>query len=112
MIRSHENRLADVTQPGNGTRRYQFAGRENDATALYFYRGVTTAPASRGFIAHDPMDFLCGDLNLYGYAANQPTGLIDPLGLSYWTNITFLWNFLTGGGQTNRSYGPASRPRK
>jgi RHS repeat-associated protein len=87
---------------------YQFTGRENDGTGLYYYRARYYSPTFQRFIAQDPIDFLGGDLTLYGYAANQPTGLIDPLGLTYWTNIRFLWDFSTGGGQTNRSYGPGN----
>jgi RHS repeat-associated protein len=83
----------------------QFTGRENDG-GLYYYRARYYSPTLQRFIGQDPIDFGGGDLNLYVYAANEPTGLIDPLGLTYGTNIKFLWDFLTGAGRTNRSYGP------
>jgi RHS repeat-associated protein len=95
-----------TTVVGSNANSYQFTGRENDATGLYYYRARYYSPTFQRFIGQDPIGFRGGDTNLYGYAANQPTGLIDPLGLTYGTNIEFLWNFLTGGGQTNRSYGP------
>ena len=85
---------------------YQFTGRENDGSGLYFYRARYYSPTFQRFVSQDPLDFLGGDTNLYGYAADQPTGLVDPFGLTLWTNTRFLWDFFTGGGQTNRSYGP------
>jgi len=60
---------------------YEFTGRENDATGLYFYRARYYSPTFQRFIAQDPMDFLAGNLNLYGYASNNPTNFRDPLGL-------------------------------
>src|SRR5690606_17164372 len=33
------------------------------------------------FISEDPIGFAGGDMNLYGYVGNSPTGKRDPLGL-------------------------------
>jgi RHS repeat-associated protein len=42
--------------------------------------------------------------NWYGYAEGNPSRLLDPTGLSWSSNAGFLWEWLWGGGQTNRSY--------
>ncbi len=45
-------------------------------------------------------------MNLYAYVGNSPMVRSDALGLTWATNAGFLWDFLTGGGATRRSYGP------
>jgi RHS repeat-associated protein len=65
--------------------RFKFTGREYDAElGLYEYRNRYTDPADGRFISEDPEGFGAGDANLYRYAQNQPTGLVDPLGLIEW----------------------------
>jgi RHS repeat-associated protein len=59
----------------------QFTGRENDATGLYFYRARYYSPQLQRFISDDPIGFAGGDVNVYAYAGNQPTGRRDPSGL-------------------------------
>ena len=59
---------------------YQFTGRENDATGLYYYRARYYSPTFQRFIAQDPLDFESGDVNLYTYVANDPVSYIDPFG--------------------------------
>jgi RHS repeat-associated protein len=61
---------------------YQFTGRENDGTGLYYYRNRYYSPAFQRFVAEDPIGFSGGDLNLYAYALNAPDQLADALGLS------------------------------
>jgi uncharacterized protein RhaS with RHS repeats len=60
------------------------------------------------FISEDPIGFDGGDVNLYGYVGNNPALRIDPSGLTWKTNLSFLWDWLTGGGQQARSYGPGT----
>lgn len=60
---------------------YQYTGRENDATGLYYYRARYYSPTLQRFIAQDPIGFAGGDANLYGYVRNSPVNLIDPLGM-------------------------------
>jgi len=56
-----------TTAGGAGnTNTYQFTGRENDGTGLYFYRARYYSPNFRRFIAQDPIGFTGGDPNLYG----------------------------------------------
>ncbi len=59
---------------------YQFTGRENDATGLYFNRARYYDAGFQRFVSQDPLDFEAGDTNLYSYVFNQPTDLTDPSG--------------------------------
>ncbi len=62
---------------------FAYTGRELDAgnLNLYFYRARYYNPALQRFISEDPIGFLGGDFNLYGYVGNSPTSANDPLGL-------------------------------
>ena len=60
---------------------YQYTGRENDETELYYYRARYYHPALQRFVSEDPIGFRGGDINLFGYVANQPTMFGDPSGL-------------------------------
>ena len=60
---------------------YQFTGRENDGTGLYFHRARYYSPAFQRFVSQDPIGFAGGDPNLYGYVYDDPVNLIDPPGL-------------------------------
>jgi RHS repeat-associated protein len=60
---------------------FRYTGREFDLeTGLYNYRARFYDPVVGRFIGEDPTGFLAGT-NFYDYAANDPTVLIDPLGL-------------------------------
>ena len=59
---------------------YQFTGRENDGTGLYFYRARYYSPTYQRFIGQDPIGFRGGDANLYAYVSNSPTNFRDPKG--------------------------------
>ena len=63
------------------TNTYQFTGRANDGTGLYFYRARYYSPRFQRFISEDPLGFTASR-NIYAYAANNPISLGDPLGLS------------------------------
>jgi RHS repeat-associated protein len=65
----------------SNTNPYQFTGRENDGTGLYFYRARYYSPTYQRFVAQDPIGFAGGDPNLYGYVYDDPVNLIDPPGL-------------------------------
>jgi RHS repeat-associated protein len=78
---------------------FQFTGRENDGTGLYYYRARYYDPLAGRFISEDPVRFAGGDVNwfvyadsvgkplmetsAYLYAGNNPVNKIDPFGL-YW----------------------------
>src|SRR5262249_44467216 len=66
-----------TTPTANG---FQFTGRENDGTGLYYYRARYYSPVLQRFISEDPVGFASGSVNLYGYSSNDPVNLRDPRG--------------------------------
>ncbi len=64
------------------TNAFQYTGRENDGTGLYFYRARYYSPAFGRFISEDPIGFTAGDTNLYRYTFDNPISLRDPRGTS------------------------------
>jgi RHS repeat-associated protein len=80
---------------------FQFTGRENDGTGLYYYRARYYSPPLARFLSEDPIGLL-GGLNLYGYVGANPLTFSDPTGL-----VTFSvgsrvaiggFGFVYGGG--------------
>jgi RHS repeat-associated protein len=83
----------------NLSTRYQYTGRESDeTTGLMYYRARQYDPQVGRFTSEDPIGFAGGDVNLYGYVANDPQNWVDPSGLeresitlqdlpSYWDNL-------------------------
>ena len=70
-----------ATQTGQAnSSSYKYTGREDDGSALYYYRARYYHPRLQRFIAEDPIGF-GGDLNFYGYVRNAPLVFVDPLGL-------------------------------
>jgi RHS repeat-associated protein len=59
---------------------YQYTGRENDGTGLYYYRARYYHPELQRFISEDPIGFAGSDWNLYGYVSNNPLLFTDPFG--------------------------------
>ena len=59
---------------------FQYTGRENDGTGLYYYRARYYSPELQRFISEDPIG-LRGGKNKYVYVYNRPTMFIDPTGL-------------------------------
>lgn len=61
---------------------YQYTGRENDGTGLYYYRARFYHPALQRFIVNPlPSEQRKGN-NLFAYVANNPVKHTDPSGLS------------------------------
>ncbi|MCS6306176.1 MAG: RHS repeat-associated core domain-containing protein [Nitrospira sp.] len=88
-----------TTQTGAAsTNSYKFTGREDDGTGLYYYRARYYQPSLQRFIAEDPIGFLGGDVNLYGYVDNNPLLLRDPMGLLTLGQGTLLGCGLGAGG--------------
>jgi len=59
---------------------FQYTGRENDGTGLYYYRARYYNAELQRFISEDPIG-LSGGINKYAYVGNQPINKIDPHGL-------------------------------
>ena len=74
--------FGNVTVNGADTNPYQFTGRENDDTGLYYYRARYYSPTLQRFVSQDPIGFRAGDPDLYGYVKEYPISASDPLGLS------------------------------
>jgi RHS repeat-associated protein len=60
---------------------FQYTGRENEGSGLYYYRARYYHPTLHRWISEDPIGLLGGDVNLYAYVGNNPTAYVDPLGL-------------------------------
>jgi RHS repeat-associated protein len=60
---------------------YQFTGRENDGTNLYYYRARYYHPVHGQFLNEDPLEFPAREFNKYRYALDNPVTFRDPLGL-------------------------------
>lgn len=63
---------------GASTNPFQFTGRENDGTGLYYFRARYYEPLLHRFISEDPLRAIT---NLYLYVENRPLIAIDPFGL-------------------------------
>ncbi len=98
--------FGSTTQAGTASSNaFQYSGRENDATGLYYYRARYYDPRVQRFLSEDPLEFDSGDANLYGYTINNPVNLIDPTGLTWESNATFFWEWSTGFHKSNvRNY--------
>jgi RHS repeat-associated protein len=59
---------------------YQFTGRENDGTGLYYYRARYYHPALQRFVSEDPLGLAGNDVNTYAYVSNNPVRWFDPTG--------------------------------
>ena len=59
---------------------FQYTGRENDGSGLYYLRARYYSPLLHRFISQDPAGFLA-DINFYRYCFDSPTGCSDRFGL-------------------------------
>lgn len=95
---------------------FQFTGRENDGTGLYYYRARYYMPKWARFISQDPIG-LEGGPNLYLYVDGNPVSYTDPTGELAWVGAgavvgaainmgaTYIAN---GGNVTMRQMGAAA----
>lgn len=72
--------FGSTTVTGSSTNPFQYTGRENDGTGLYYYRARYYSPPHSRFLSEDPLEFGAGDANLYAYTFNNPINLTDPSG--------------------------------
>ena len=66
----------------SSTNSFQYTGRENDQTGLYYYRARYYDPSIGRFIGEDPIGFNAGQTNFYSYTGNSPILNLDPTGLA------------------------------
>jgi RHS repeat-associated protein len=85
--------FGDTNGGGSNASPYQWTGRENDPSGLYYMRTRDYHPTLQRFLSPDPLGFGGGDVNLFRYAGNSPTNFSDPLGLQSLGSIG-----ATGGG--------------
>ena len=64
--------FGQVASEGMSTNALQYAARDHDPTALYYYRARYYSPSLRRFISEDPIGFAGGDPNLYAYVNGNP----------------------------------------
>jgi RHS repeat-associated protein len=70
--------FGNVAIGGSSANPYQFTGRENDGTGLYYYRARYYSPRFQRFVSQDPISFRLRELNLYAYVANAPVRELLP----------------------------------
>lgn len=61
---------------------FQYTGRENDGTGLYYYRARYYSPGLDRFISEDPVGLSGTATNLYQYGFANPVSYRDSLGLT------------------------------
>jgi RHS repeat-associated protein len=86
--------FGDVTASTAESNPFQYAGRENDGTGLYYNRKRYYVPEWGRFLSEDPIG-LAGGLNVYVYAGNNPLNATDPSGTDWLDNTS---NFAAGWG--------------
>jgi len=83
VVQTYDYSPFGETTPSTGEANpFQYAGRENDNTGLYYNRARYYVPEWGRFMSEDPLGFE-GGLNRFTYADNNPLGATDPMGLSY-----------------------------
>jgi len=65
---------------GSSANTYEYTGRENDGSGVYFYRGRYYSSTLQRFISEDPIGSLGSGPNLYAYVGNNPISFRDPTG--------------------------------
>jgi RHS repeat-associated protein len=81
--------VLDQSDPSEGDRMMGFGGMELDSVTgmnLAVYR--VQDPGTGRWTNQDPLGFAAGDADLYGYADNTPTDLVDPSGDDPYGGIT------------------------
>ena len=71
--------FGNTSVTGGSASTYQYSGRENDGTGVYYYRARYYNPTFQRFISEDPIGFT-GGVNWYSYAGNNPVSNTDSSG--------------------------------
>lgn len=70
----------------------------DDTLAMWHVRHRVLDSTSGKWTKRDPLEYVDG-MNDVAYISARPIALVDPLGLTAWSNIDFVWHYITGGGQ-------------
>lgn len=81
-----------TTVSGTSGNPFQYTGRENDGTGLYYYRTRYYSPRVHRFASEDPIRFYAGP-NFYTYVSNRVTRFSDPWGLDPSQRSKFSFSF-------------------
>lgn len=65
---------------------YRYSSKEYNPIGIYDFGGRFYDPNIQRFLNRDPLGEV-GGVNLYGYVANNPVNLIDPYGLSWFSDF-------------------------
>ena len=76
---------------------FEYTGRENDSTGLYFYRARYYNPGLQRFVSEDPIG-LAGGVNVYGYVGGNPISFTDATGLDPWWNSSANYRYTPTAG--------------
>jgi RHS repeat-associated protein len=77
-----------TTVTGTSSSAFQYTGRENDGTGLYYYRNRYYSPMRHRFVTEDPVKSRRKGFSLYEYVSGNPLRFIDPLGLEQFETCT------------------------
>ncbi|MGH7953765.1 MAG: RHS repeat-associated core domain-containing protein, partial [Limisphaerales bacterium] len=66
--------------------RYRYSSKEFNPLGIYDFGGRFYDPNIQRFLNRDPLGEVSG-INLYGYVGNNPLNLIDPYGLSWFSDF-------------------------
>jgi len=69
---------------------FQYTGRENDGTGLYYYRARYYSPELQRFISEDPGRLDNGEINFFVYTKNNPIKFKDPEGLQLYPPVPII----------------------
>jgi RHS repeat-associated protein len=83
----------NTTMTGSSSNPYQFTGRENDGTGLYYYRARCYSPQLEKFLSEDPIGF-DGGTNKFADVGNNPVNWVGPFGL---VKCVYITEFFFGG---------------
>lgn len=91
--------FGNTTGNSSSTNTYEYTGRENDGTGVYYFRARYFSPSLSRFISEDPAR---SGIDLFSYAGGNPISETDPSGL--WdpqTHDNLIWNALKPCGVDN-----------
>ncbi|HAH05536.1 MAG TPA: hypothetical protein DCM05_03270 [Elusimicrobia bacterium] len=106
FVRDGMGTLRGMSVVGNP---FMYGGTERDPETGQNHMGHREQDPDAGtFMQEDPIGFAGGDVNLFAFAAESPTNLIDPLGLSWKESRQMLWEWASGTGHRSRTFGSGS----